>query len=54
LAKVEKGEQVIILENKEPDVSLINNMNYIHFSGQKGIGREGFFEIPDLNNEKKV
>lgn len=47
LAKVEKGEQVIILENKEPEASLIDSMNYIHFSGQKGIGREGFFETPD-------
>lgn len=51
LAKVDQGEQVIILENKEPEISLIKNMNYIHFSGQKGIGREGFFEVTDFKTD---
>ena len=47
LSKEELGEQVIILENKEPEVFLIKDMNYIHFSGQNGIGREGFFDPAD-------
>jgi hypothetical protein len=42
LAKDVEG-QVIIFENKEPNTSLIEKMNYIHFSGQQAIGRPGFF-----------
>lgn len=58
LAKNSDGQQVIILENKEPDISIIKNMNYIHFSGQKGLDREGFFEVLEaqkdvINNENK-
>lgn len=52
LAKVSNGEQVIILENKEPDIAIIEHMNYIHFSGQKGIGREGFFEVPEVQKNE--
>ena len=43
LANVTQGEQIIVLENKEPDDSLKTLMNYVHFSGQKNSGREGFF-----------
>lgn len=44
LVSVPHTQQVIILENKEPDDSLIGRMNYIHFTGQTGSGRCGFFE----------
>ena len=43
LSNFSKDEQIIILENKEPDAQLLSKINYIHFSGQEGIGRSGFF-----------
>ncbi len=43
LSNSQSGKQVIVFENKEPDISLHGNMNYIHFSGQEGLGRKGFF-----------
>ncbi len=44
LSMYQSSCQVIILENKEPNISTKGAINYIHFSGQKGIGRAGFFE----------
>lgn len=38
-------KQIIVLDNQEPDKDLINKMNYIHFSGNKEIGRPGFFPV---------
>lgn len=43
LAKVKDQLQVIILDNKEPSEEIRGAINYIHFSGEKGIGRQGFF-----------
>ena len=37
--------QVIIFENEEPNESIKQKINYIHFSGNKYIGRKGF--IPE-------
>ncbi len=36
-------KQIIVLDNQEPDDDLIAEMNYVHFSGNKDIGRVGFF-----------
>lgn len=44
LSKIQTGEQIIILENKEPGINLSQKIKYIHFSGQTGVGRNGFFE----------
>lgn len=38
-----KANQIIVLENKEPDDDLKSKMHYEHFSGDKGIGRCGFY-----------
>jgi hypothetical protein len=38
-----KSNQVIVLENKEPDEDLKSMMHYEHFSGNKTIGRYGFY-----------
>ena len=38
-----KANQVIVLENKEPDEDLKSKMHYEHFSGDEGIGRSGFY-----------
>ncbi len=40
-----KDSQVIIFENKEPDMALIPNMNYQHFTKSRKSGRYGFFPI---------
>ncbi|MFA1046681.1 hypothetical protein ACDH60_24685, partial [Pseudomonas ficuserectae] len=40
-----KDAQVIIFENKEPDMALIPHMNYQHFTKSKKIGRYGFFPL---------
>ena len=40
-----KDLQVIIFENKEPDMALIPHMNYQHFTKSKKIGRYGFFPL---------
>lgn len=40
-----KDKQVIILENQEPDSRIHKLMKYIHFSGNKDVGRAGFFPI---------
>lgn len=36
-------KQVIVLDNQEPDEDLIHRMKYTHFSGNKSVGRYGFF-----------
>lgn len=36
-------EQIIILENKEPNSSVQSKINYIEFVGDKAEGRSGFF-----------
>ena len=43
LANIGKGFQIIILNNKEPPADIKDQIKYIHFSGEKGIGRSGFF-----------
>lgn len=43
LSSLGKDQQVIILENKEPKKEIRDKINYIHFSGSKGVGRKGFF-----------
>ena len=40
-----KDSQVIIFENKEPDMVLILQMNYQHFTKSKKSGRYGFFPL---------
>jgi hypothetical protein len=40
-----KGSQVIIFENKEPDVAIIPQLNYEHFTKSRGNGRYGFFPL---------
>ncbi len=36
-------KQIIVLDNQEPSEDLIDNMKYIHFSGNEDVGRYGFF-----------
>jgi hypothetical protein len=43
LSKISTDTQIIVLENKEPDEDIKLKINYMHFSGKKGIGRQGFF-----------
>jgi hypothetical protein len=40
-----KDSQVIIFENKEPDMALIPQMNYQHFTKSRKNGRYGFFPL---------
>ncbi|MGF6329287.1 DNA repair ATPase RecN [Pseudomonas sp. BS3782 TE3695] len=39
------GCQVIIFENKEPDMSIIPSLNYQHFTKSRSHGRYGFFPL---------
>lgn len=39
--------QVIIFENKEPDMSIIPKLNYQHFTKNRNQGRYGFFPLRD-------
>jgi hypothetical protein len=43
LSQLKKNFQIILLDNKEPTENLKDGINFIHFSGQEGIGRKGFF-----------
>jgi len=43
LAADRSGDQFIVLENTEPPTQLRSRMNYVHFSGRPGLGRQGFF-----------
>jgi len=36
---------VIVLENDEPSVAIRPNINYVHFSGAKGIGQYGLYPV---------
>lgn len=45
LAKTEIGQHVIVLENKEPDLTISRKMNYVHFSGQTNVGRRAFLKL---------
>lgn len=45
LSKMEKGIQIIILDNAEPNEETQNNINYIHFTGNKNIDRTGFIPV---------
>lgn len=42
-----KDSQVIILENKEPDVGIIGLVDYQHFTRSRNHGRFGFFPLRD-------
>lgn len=42
-----KDSQVIILENKEPDVGIIGLVDYQHFTRSRSHGRFGFFPLRD-------
>lgn len=45
LSKVGENLQVIVLENKEPDTTLSQNIHHIHFTKSDETGRYGFFEV---------
>lgn len=40
-----RDSQIIIFENKEPDIALIPQMNYQHFTKSRKNGRYGFFPL---------
>jgi DNA repair ATPase RecN len=40
-----KDSQVIVFENKEPDMALIPHLNYQHFTKSRKSGRYGFFPL---------
>lgn len=42
LATTRKDYQVIIFENEEPTKDLKNKINYIHFTGNDNVDRQGF------------
>ena len=43
LAEINKNRQILILDNKDPNEELKSKINYIHFTGDKSNGRQGFF-----------
>jgi hypothetical protein len=45
LANDASGDQVIIMENEEPPVSVQSRVNYHHFSKNERVGRYGFFPV---------
>lgn len=45
LSEINKDRQVIILDNKDPNIDLHSKINYIHFTNDKTRGRQGFFPI---------
>ncbi|MDR6676122.1 AAA family ATPase [Pseudomonas oryzihabitans] len=47
IAESFKDSQVIIFENKEPDLSVIPMLNYQHFTKNLNVGRYGFFAPRD-------
>ncbi len=47
LASTDKDSQIIIIENKEPPLSIIDKIRYIHFTKIKGQGRYGFIPMDD-------
>lgn len=40
-----KDSQVIVFENKDPDIALIPHLNYQHFTKSRKSGRYGFFPL---------
>jgi len=46
----EKDKQIIVLENKEPEESLKEKINYVHFTGVEKVNRKGFYPI-NLNSQ---
>lgn len=45
LSAIDHYRQVIILDNKDPNDAIKSKINYIHFTGDKTTGRQGFFPI---------
>ncbi|MDI5894822.1 AAA family ATPase [Flavobacterium algoritolerans] len=45
LSAVDRNRQIIMLDNKDPNDEIISKINYIHFTGDKTNGRQGFFPI---------
>jgi len=45
LALIDDCRQIIILDNKDPNEYVQSMINYIHFTGIKGNGRQGFFPL---------
>lgn len=45
LSGVASNRQIIMLDNKDPNDEIKSKINYIHFSGDKLNGRQGFFPI---------
>ncbi len=45
LSTVDSNSQIIMLDNKDPNDDIISKINYIHFTGDKSNGRQGFFPI---------
>lgn len=45
LSKISLDRQVIIFDNKEPNEEIKSKMNYIHFTGDSNVGRQGFFPL---------
>ena len=45
VAVTDDKQQVIVIENKEPDTETQEKVNYVHFSGSAEIGRAGFYPV---------
>ncbi len=45
LADADRNSQIIIIENKEPPISILGKICYIHFTKIKGNGRYGFIPV---------
>lgn len=45
LSSINNDRQVIMLDNKDPNDDIKSKINYIHFTGDKNNGRQGFFPI---------
>jgi hypothetical protein len=45
LAEWPHDQQVIVLENDEPPIDVRSRLNYLHFSGSKGLQRYGLFPV---------
>lgn len=45
LSTVDTDRQIIMLDNKDPNDEIKSQINYIHFTGDKSNGRQGFFPI---------
>jgi hypothetical protein len=45
LSTIANDRQIIMLDNKDPNDEVISKINYIHFTGDKSNGRQGFFPL---------